>query len=68
MLSNEYKKQTEPSMADKSYAWKTAIGLQAVDGLKTSKYLIAIANKNIKGKITIDEAEKLIDSYYVENP
>lgn len=68
MTENEYKKQTEPSMPYKSYIWKTAIGLQAVDGLKPSKYLIATANKNIKGEISIDEAEKLINTYYAENP
>lgn len=63
-----YRKQSEASLKDKSYAWKTAIGLQAVDGLKPSRYLIATANKNIKGEITIDQAEHLIDSYYRENP
>lgn len=62
-----YKKQVDASIKDKSYAWKTAIGLQAVDGLKPSKYLIATANKHIKGDITINEAEKLINSYYEEN-
>ena len=36
----EYMKQSEPNKRDKGYAWHTAIGLQAVDGLKTSKYLI----------------------------
>ena len=32
----EYIKQSEPSKRDKGYAWHTAIGLQAVDGLKPS--------------------------------
>ena len=41
----------------KGYAWQTtAIGLQAVDGLKTSKYLIDTAIRNIEGDISIDEA------------
>ena len=35
----EYIRQSEPSKRDKGYAWHTAIGLQAVDGLKPSKYL-----------------------------
>ena len=39
----EYIRQTEASKREKSYAWQTAIGLQAVDGLKTSKYLIDTA-------------------------
>lgn len=31
----EYIKQGEPGQIEKSEAWQTAIGLQAVDGLKT---------------------------------
>ena len=36
----EYIRESEPNKREKGYAWQTAIGLQAVDGLKTSKYLI----------------------------
>lgn len=64
----EYIKQSEPGKRDKSYAWHTAIGLQAVDGLKTSEYLIDTAIKNIEGDITIDEAQELLNAYYRENP
>ncbi len=64
----EYLKQEEPNKRDKGYAWNTAIGLQAVDGLKPSQYLIETAIQNIEGKITIDEAQKLLDIYYEENP
>ena len=60
----EYIKQSEPGKRDKGYAWHTAIGLQAVDGLKPSKYLIDTAIQNIEGKITMKEAQSLIDSYY----
>ena len=63
----EYIKQSEPSKRDKGYAWHTAIGLQAVDGLKPSKYLIETAVKNIEGEITIEEAHQLLNSYYEEN-
>ena len=62
----EYIKASEPSKAIKGYAWSTAIGLQAVDGLKTSKYLIDKAIDNIEGKISIKEAQNLIDAYYEE--
>lgn len=62
----EYLKESEPDKAGRSYAWSTAIGLQAVDGLKPSKYLIDTAIQNIEGKITIKEAQSLIDSYYKE--
>ena len=64
----EYIKQSEPNKKDKGYVWHTAIGLQAVDGLKPSKYLIDTAIKNIEGDISIDEAQELLNSYYEENP
>ena len=64
----EYLMESEPDKAHKGYAWSTAIGLQAVDGLKPSKYLIDTAIQNIEGKITMKEAQSLIDSYYEERP
>nr|WP_288721833.1 Fic family protein [uncultured Blautia sp.] len=64
----EYLKESEPNKASKGYAWSTAIGLQAVDGLKTSEYLIDTAIQNIEGKITMREAQELINSYYEERP
>ncbi len=62
----EYIKESEPDSVYKSYVWNTAIGLQAVDGLQTSKYLIDTAAQNIEGKITTKEARNLVDSYYEE--
>ena len=53
----EYIKQGEPERAEKSEAWQTAIGLKAVDGLKTSDYLLDTEKDHIQGKITIDEAQ-----------
>ena len=63
---NEYIRQGEPDKVDKSNAWKTAIGLQNVDGLKPSEYLIETAKEHIEGKITISEADKRIHNYYEE--
>ena len=60
----EYIRQGEPGKVEKSEAWQTAIGLQAVDGLKTSEYLLDTAKEHIEGNITIDEAQKRIQSYY----
>lgn len=60
----EYIQQGEPGQIEKSEAWQTAIGLQAVDGLKTSAYLLDTAKEHIEGKISIDEAQKRIQSYY----
>ncbi len=64
----EYIKETEPGKRDRGYAWRTAIGLQAVDGLKTSDYLVDMAIRNIEGDITIEEAGELLNSYYKEKP
>lgn len=64
----EYIRESEPNKREKGYAWQTAIGLQAVDGLKTSKYLIDTAIRNIEGDISIDEVNSLLNSYYEENP
>ncbi len=61
---NEYIRQGEPDKRSKAYAWRTAIGLQAVDGLQTSEYLKDTARKHIEGEISIDEARDLIKAYY----
>ena len=61
---DEYLRQGEPSQKESAENWKTAIGLQAVDGLQPSAYLIDVAKRNIEGEISIDETRKLIDSYY----
>ena len=64
----EYIKESEPAKRDKGYAWHTAIGLQAVDGLKTSEYLLHTAVRNIEGEISFEEANALLQTYYEENP
>ena len=61
---DEYLQQGEPSQKESAENWKTAIGLQAVDGLQPSAYLIDVAKRNIEGEISLDETRKLIDSYY----
>jgi fido (protein-threonine AMPylation protein) len=61
---SEYIKQGEPNRVEKTKAWETAIGLQDVDGLKTSKYLLKTAKDHIEGTIDIEEAKIRIDEYY----
>ena len=61
---DEYIRQGEPQEQERSRAWQTAIGLQEVDGLKTSPYLLETARRHIEGDITISEAKQLIDNYY----
>ncbi len=65
---DEYLRQGEPNKAEKAKVWKTAIGLQKVDGLKPSEYLIETAKQNIEGDITIEEVKKRIDTYYQQHP
>jgi fido (protein-threonine AMPylation protein) len=65
---DEYLRQGEPNKAEKAKVWKTAIGLQQVDSLQPSEYLIATARQNIEGDISIDEVKQRIDSYYIQHP
>ena len=61
---DKYYEVQEPGMRERAYAWATAIGLQDVDGLKPSSYLLDTARKNIEGEITAADARKRIDEYY----
>jgi len=65
---DNYMIQGEPDQKERGHIWHTAIGLQKTDGLKTSDYLIEIANRNINGDITLAEAKELINNYYTEKP
>lgn len=51
-------------MRERVSYWRTAIGLQQVDGLQVSEYLRQTAERNIEGDITIDEVRDRIKSYY----
>jgi fido (protein-threonine AMPylation protein) len=64
----EYKKLGEPNKIEKSEIWETAIGLQQVDGLKPSDYLIETAKQNIEGKLSIYEVKEHLNKYYKSNP
>ncbi len=63
----EYMLENEPTKKELGYSWYTAIGLQKVDGLETSDYLKSVAIDNIDGNISLEKAEELIKSYYIEN-
>ena len=62
---DEYIRQGEPQKRERAEAWRVAIGLQAVDGLKTSEYLQEAARRNIDGEISIDEVRELVKQYYI---
>ena len=61
---DKYYEAPEPGRRERAYAWATAIGLQDVDGLKPSKYLIATAKRHIEGEISQEDARRLVDEYY----
>ena len=64
----EYKKLGEPDKKEKSEIWETAIGLQQVDGLKPSNYLIDTAKSHIEGDITFEDVKNQLSNYYKEKP
>ena len=59
-----YLRAKDPVKAELAGIWRAAIGLQKVDGLTPSAYLVATARRNIEGEITISEAGKIIGEYY----
>ena len=61
---DEYIRQGDPQKKERAEAWRVAIGLQAVDGLKVSDYLLELARRNIEGEISMEEVDKLLDEYY----
>ncbi|MCL2631431.1 MAG: antitoxin VbhA family protein, partial [Firmicutes bacterium] len=60
----EYIRLGEPEKHEKAENWQIAIGLQQVDGLTPSAYLIELAKKNIEGEITINEVKESLKNYY----
>jgi len=60
----EYIRQGEPDKKERAQIWRTAIGLQQVDGLEVSEYLKEVARQHIEGDITLKDVKSLIDSYY----
>ncbi len=60
----EYIIQGEPDQKERSLIWKTAIGLQDVDKLSTSEYLLQTAKEHIEGRISIDSVQTRINAYY----
>lgn len=60
-----YERASEPHKCEKASAWRTAIGLQDVDGLRVSDYLKETAVKHIEGDITIDDVRDQLQTYYL---
>lgn len=62
-----YLHHEDSSKRKRALTWATAIGLQRVDGLNVSEYLLSVACRNIEGEISTEEARQLIDSHYKMN-
>ena len=62
-LFEEYKNHPNESVRERANKWAIAIGLQRVDSLNVSDFLIQVARLEIEGKITMDEAKALIDKH-----
>ena len=66
-MSNEENYIIENETTDikkKQEYWDTGIGLNKVDNLKPSKYLLELSKKNINGKLRYYEVEELLKKYY----
>ncbi len=60
----EYIIQGDVSMRQRAENWRIAIGLQGVDQLANSKYLLETAREQIEGRLNFAGVEKRISDYY----
>ena len=63
-LFEEYLNNENLDKRERAKLWRISIGLQAVDNLRVSNFLIKTARKHIEGKISMDEVSRLIDEHY----
>ena len=65
-LFEEYKNHPYPIVRERANNWAIAIGLQRVDGLNVSEFLIQVARQEIEGRRTRNEAQGIIDEHYAQ--
>ena len=66
VLFEEYKNHPDPFVRERANNWAIAIGLQRVDELQVSDFLIQVARQEIEGKVTMNEALIMIDEHYAQ--
>ena len=66
-LFDEYKNHPNKDVRDRVNNWGAAIGLQNVDRLSVSEFLIQLARQQIEGKITMDEVTQRLNEHYGHN-
>lgn len=65
-LFEEYKNHQDSFIRERASNWTVAIGLQRVDGLSVSDFLILVARMETEGKFTMNEAQAMIDEHYAQ--
>ncbi len=60
----QYLTSGEPGVEERARNWSIAIGLQDVDGLKTSEFLLEQAKANIEGRISSADVGRRLEEYY----
>ena len=63
-LFDEYKNHPDKAVRERANNWSAAIGLQNVDGLSVSEFLIQLARQQIEGEITMDEVTQKLNEHY----
>ena len=63
-LFEEYKNHPDPFVRERATNRVIAIGLQRVDSLNVSDFLIQVARQEIEGKITMNKAQAMINEHY----
>ena len=61
---DEYLNDKDLDKRERAKLWRTSIGLQAVDNLRVSDFLIETARKHIEREISMDEVSLLVDEHY----
>ena len=57
-------KSGTPEQAETASLWLCAIGLQGVDGLEPSQYLVKAALRHVRGKITLSQLKSQLYRHY----
>ena len=60
----QYLRSSEPDKVQRAKNWSIAIGLQQVDGLTPSDFLVSQAKENIEGRISTDDVRHRLEEYY----
>ena len=66
VLFEKYKNHPDESIRERANNWAIVIGLQRVDGLNVSDFLIQVARQEIEGKITMNKAQAMSDEHYTQ--